>query len=224
MSTTENDDESFSQSAVMKFLDYAYEKAVDGVGIPGMDTASELAESYLSEEGTLVEQIDSLIRWQNAKSATSGFITGLGGFITMPVAIPANVSSVIFVQVRMVAAIAIMCGFNVNDDRVKTIVYACLAGNGAKELLKDVGITIGRKLTESAIKNISGATLVKINQAVGFRLFTKFGEKGAINLAKGIPFVGGLVGGTFDAVTTNIVGNVARDTFVGMVRDHIKSD
>ena len=53
-------------------------KAVDGVGIPGMDTASELAESYLSEEGTLVEQIDSLIRWQNTKSATSGFITGLG--------------------------------------------------------------------------------------------------------------------------------------------------
>ena len=52
----------------------------------------------------------------------------------------------------MVAAIAIMCGFNVNDDRVKTIVYTCLAGNSAKELLKDVGITIGRKLTESAIK------------------------------------------------------------------------
>ena len=155
-----------------------------------------------------------------------GYVTNHGEqvIITMPVAIPANVSSVIFVQVRMVAAIAIMCGFNVNDDRVKTIVYTCLAGNSAKELLKDVGITIGRKLTESAIKNISGATLVKINQAVGFRLFTKFGEKGAINLAKGIPFVGGLVGGTFDAVTTNIVGNVARDTFVGMVRDHIKSD
>lgn len=213
--------EVINQSTIMKCIDYAYEKAVNGINVPGMDTANDLADSYLNQNGSLVEQINSLIRWQNTKSATSGFVTGLGGLITMPVAIPANVSSVIFVQIRMVAAIAIMCGFNVHDDRVKAMVYSCLAGNAGKEILKDVGIQVGRKLTESAIKSISGATLTKINQAVGFRLVTKFGEKGAVNLVKVIPLVGGLVGGTFDAVTTNIVGNVARDTFVEMVEGHI---
>ena len=217
----QSEDNGITQSTIMKCVDYAYEKAVVGINIPGMDNANDLAESYLKGDGSLTDQINSLIRWQNTKSATSGFVTGLGGLITMPVAIPANVSSVIFVQIRMVAAIAIMCGFNVRDDRVKTIIYSCLAGNAGKEILKDVGIQIGRKLTESAIKNISGATLTKINQAVGFRLVTKFGEKGAVNLVKVIPLVGGLVGGTVDAVTTNIVGNVARDTFVDMVKNNI---
>jgi hypothetical protein len=47
------------------------------------------AESYLKEmnqEDTLKDCANSLIRWQNAKSATSGFVTGLGGLITMPIA------------------------------------------------------------------------------------------------------------------------------------------
>lgn len=210
-----------TQSTMMKAMDYAYDKAINGLGIPGMDTAQELADDYLQQKGTLEEQINSLIRWQNTKSATSGFVTGLGGVITMPIAIPANISSIIFVQVRMIATIAIMCGFDVKNDKVKALVYTCLAGNASKELLKDIGIQVGRKLTESAIKSISGSVIVKINQAVGFRLVTKAGQTGAINLMKTVPFIGGIVGGSFDAVTTNIVGNVARDTFLGMRVDDI---
>ncbi|MBC6658123.1 EcsC family protein [Morganella morganii] len=198
----------------MQCLDYAYTKAIDG--IPGMDTAYELANDYLKEKGELEDQINCLIRWQNTKSATSGFLTGVGGLITMPIAIPANISSVIFVQVRMIATIAIMAGYDVRDDKVKTLVYTCLAGNASKEILKDIGIQIGTKLTKSAISNISGKVLTKINQAVGFRLLTKFGEKGVINLGKCIPFIGGVIGGSFDAVTTNIIGNTARDTFLSL--------
>ena len=47
-----------------------------------------------------------------------------------------------------------------------------------------------------------------------FRLVTKFGEKGAINLGKAVPLVGGIIGGSFDSITTNTIGNVARDTFI----------
>jgi hypothetical protein len=39
---------------------------------------------------------------------------------------------------------------------------------------------------------MSSGILKKINQKVGFRLVTKFGEKGIINLSKLIPVVGGL--------------------------------
>ena len=198
--------------AIMQALDWAYSKAVDGV--PGFDSASEMAESYMREDADVVDQVNSLIRWQNAKAGTSGFLTGLGGVVTMPVSVPANLASVLFVQVRMIAAIAHMGGHDLRDDRIKSLVYACLAGNGAKEILKDVGIVVGRKLTEQAIKNISGKTLTSINQRIGFRLLTKFGEKGAINLGKALPIVGGVIGATFDAVTTNVVGNIARATFV----------
>ena len=58
-------------------LDWGYDKAVNGV--PGLDSAKELADDYLNEDGSLSEKVDSLIRWQNTKCATSGFKTNLGG-------------------------------------------------------------------------------------------------------------------------------------------------
>ncbi|WP_308617208.1 EcsC family protein [Massilia arenae] len=160
------------------------------------------------------DRVNSLIRWQNTKAGTSGFLSGLGGVMLMPVTIPANISSVMYVQVRMIAAIAKMGGHDLKDDRVKTLVYACLCGNAAKDIVKDVGIKIGTRLTEQAIKSISKEVIVKINQAVGFRLVTKFGEKGLINLGKAIPLFGGIVGATFDSVATNAIGNIARETFI----------
>lgn len=201
-----------TQNKIMELLDWSYEKAINGV--TGLDSATELAESYLKDDEPKVDQVNSLIRWQNTKAATSGFVTGLGGIITLPVAIPANIASVIFVQIRMIAAIAHIGGFDLKDDQVKTMVYACLTGNTAKEILKEVGIEIGKKVATNAIKGISGKTLTAINQKVGFKLLTKFGEKGVINLGKTVPFIGGIIGGTVDSITTNTVGNAARDTFI----------
>ena len=201
-----------TESKIMDVLNWSYDKAVQGVA--GLDSAYDLADDYLKQEGSLHAQANSLIRWQNTKAGTSGFLTGLGGIITLPVAIPANVASVMYVQIRMIAAIAHMGGYNLNDDRVKSLVFLCLTGNADKDILKDVGIVVGKKLAENAIKNISGKTIVAINKKVGFRLLTKFGEKGVINLGKAIPLLGGVVGATFDSVSTNTVGNIARNTFI----------
>ena len=201
-----------TEGVVMKALDWAYKNAVEGM--KGVDSAKTLAVGYLATEGSVRDKVNRLIRWQNTKAGTTGFITGLGGIITMPVSIPANIAVVLFVQVRMIAAIAHMSGQDISDDRVKTLVYACLAGDAAREILRDMGIVVGTKLTTSLISKISGKTLTAINQRVGFRLLTKFGEKGVINIGKAVPFVGGFIGGTVDAVSTNIIGNVARDTFV----------
>lgn len=205
--------EKLNESKLMRMLDWTYDKAING--LPGMDSASEMAEDYMAKDGSPRDHADALIRWQNLKAGTSGFLTGLGGIITLPVALPINITSVIYVQIRMIAAIAHLGGHDLRDDRVKTLVYACLAGNAGKDIIKGIGIHVGTKLTKSAIQNISGKTLSAINQKVGFRLLTKFGEKGAINLGRMVPLVGGAIGATFDSVTTNIIGNVARDTFIG---------
>ena len=195
-----------------RLLDWSYDKAVNGV--TGFATAKDLGDEYLKREGTLEEKIKSLIRWQNTKCAVSGFLSGLGGILTLPVAVPANVGSVMYVQVRMIAAIAHMCGHDVHDDRVKPLVYACLCGNAAKDILKEIGINIGTKLSKGAIKKLSFEVVKDINKAVGFRLLTKFGPKGAITLGKAVPLVGGGIGATFDAVSTNTIGKVAKKTFL----------
>lgn len=53
---------------------------------------------------------------------------------------------------------------------------------------------------------------------MGFRLITKFGEKGVVNLGKAIPFVGGLVGGSLDVVTTRAIAHNAIKLFMSKSR------
>lgn len=200
-----------SEDAMLQLLDNTYNLAVNGV--LGEDSAEELANDYLFKSSSDEEAIKKLVNWQIAKCGTSGFLSGLGGIITLPVTIPANIASVIYVQIRMIAAIAHIKGYNIKDDRVRSLVYMCLCGKGATDIAKTAGIKIGNKLTESMIKKIPGTTLTKINQKVGFRLVTRFGSKGAINMGKMIPVAGGVIGAGFDTTSTTIIANVAKKTF-----------
>lgn len=86
------------------------------------------------------------------------------GAITLPVAIPANLASVIYVQMRMIAAIAHMRGYDLKDDQVKTFVFVCLTGQAASDILKQVGIKAGERIAKQAIKKISGEVIKSINQ------------------------------------------------------------
>lgn len=200
-------------STMMQAMDWSYNKAMGG--ITGSETVDELAQYYLKGNGSLLDKVDELIRWQNAKCATSGFLTGIGGLLTLPVAIPANLASVLYVQLRMIAAIAKMGGYDIHDDRVRTLAYICLCGNSAKDVLKDIGIAAGQKFAINFLKTqISKELIYSINKAVGFRLVTKAGSTGVINLGKAVPIVGGVIGAAFDGITTNVVGEAAKRMFI----------
>jgi hypothetical protein len=201
-----------TEGTIMQALNWSYDKALGG--LPGFDTATQLGNQYATGVGSLEKQANSLIRWQVAKASTSGFVTGLGGLVTMPLTLPSDLVLVSYVQLRMVAAIAHMGSHDVHEDRVRTLAFVCLCGDAAKDVLKGVGIRVGEKLAEKAVQSVSFETIKAINRAVGFRLLTKFGQKGLINLGKAIPVAGGLVSAAFDGVATNTVGNVARDVFI----------
>jgi uncharacterized protein (DUF697 family) len=185
-----------NKGLITKTLDWAYSKAV--TGFTGVDSAYALAETYLKQKGTIEQQVDSLIRWQVAKASASGFTMGMGGLMTMPLTIPANIASVIYIQIRMISAIAHMGGYDINSDKVKSMVYICMVGNGAKELLKDVGVKVGQELLTKVIS----------------RLTVKIGEKSASSLSKAVPLVGGVIGGSIDAASTRVVGKIAKKIFI----------
>ena len=184
-------------------------------GIPRVSgSVDDLVEDYLSKYETVEEAAAALVRAQVVKCGTSGFITGFGGLITLPVAIPANLSSVFYVQMRMIAAIAVMGGYDVRSDQVKTQIYVCLTGTSVADLLKEAGINAGKQAARSAIKKIPGAVLTKINQRIGFRFITKFGEKGVVNLGKCVPLVGAVIGGGMDVASTRVIGKRAIAEFI----------
>lgn len=200
--------------AVLKLLSWAYDKAVEG-GLPKTQSAIELAEEYMQKESTPQEQANALIRAQRLKSAATGFLTGVGGIATLPVAVPASLASAVYIQLRMIAAIAHIGGQDVQDDRVKALSFACLCGNAAKDIVKTSGVKLGAKLTEQMLAKLSGEAIKKVNVTVSVKLATKLGQTGAVALSKAVPFVGGITGAVIDGVSTNIVGNIASDTFVG---------
>ena len=197
---------------MMNLLDVCYDKALQGV-LPVEKSIEELAEDYLAKTNSREKAIDKLIGYQIVLCGTNGFITGLGGLLVLPVAIPANVAGVIYVQLRMIAAIAHINGYDIYSDQVRTIAYACLTGSSAANILKNVGIKISEKMAVNALKKVPGAILIKINQQVGFRLVTKFGQKGLVNVIKMMPLVGGVVGGVFDTGMTLTIGNIAKKVF-----------
>lgn len=189
-----------NKGIIAKTLDWAYSKAVSG--FTGVDSAYDLGNSYLAQQGSLEAQVDSLIKWQVAKAATSGFVTGLGGVMIMPLTVPANIASVIYLQIRMIAAIAYMGGHDIREDRVKSLIYICMVGNGAKELLKDVSVKAGERLA------------AKIAEKVSTNIANKTSEKSVTSLGKAVPVLGGVVGGSYDAITTRVVGKVAKKIFI----------
>ncbi len=201
------------ESKALQVANWLTEKAVGGVG--PLSSAEELALEYLNDSSyeSNDKRVDSLIKWETSKNFSTGFITGLGGFATLPVAIPASLGASWVLQARMAAAIARIYGHDLNEDRVKTLILCVIIGQDIKEVCKQAGIKIGTKLTYVAIRKLPGEVLKRINQAVGFRLLTKAGEKGIINLTKLVPVVGGVVGGTFDAVTCRITAKAAREAF-----------
>ena len=201
-----------TQEDIMNLLDSCYEKCLNG--IPNISPKVEdLANNYLKKYPDKETACKAMIKNQIIKCTTSGFLTGFGGLITLPVSIPANVGSVIYVQMRMIACIAYMSDYELNSDQTQTFVYACLAGVSVNQLVKAAGVKFGIKFANNLIKKLPGKVLTKINQKVGFRFLTKFGTKGIVNLGKMVPGVGALIGGGLDYAETKIISDRAYKWF-----------
>jgi hypothetical protein len=113
----------------------------------------------------------------------------------------------------MCGAIAAIYGHSLKEDQVRTLALLAMIGDSGKEIHKDLGIKIGRRVTAAAIDRIPGRVLAEINKRVGFRLLTKAGERSLVNFAKIVPVVGGVVGGSFDATMCVGVGKTAKRIF-----------
>lgn len=201
-----------SSDSVSKVLDKCYNAALKG--IPETKTCYDLASEYLDKYSSPENAIDNFVKWQIRKCTTSGFITNLGGMITLPVAIPVNLATVWYVQLRMIATIAILSGYNPSDDEVQTLAYLCLTGTSMTKIVREAGIRAGEKFTVELIKKMPVEIVYKINRLAMQRLITKSGTTGIINLSKMVPLVGGVIGGGFDFVGTRVIATKAKDVFL----------
>lgn len=209
-------------SKMLKVMDWAFDKA--NGNIPGFGTSQEMAQKYLDKYGSVNAAIDHMVNWQITSAATAGFVTSLGGLATMPITLPANIAGVMAIQLRMIGAIAELGGYHENTEEKKTGMYLCLLGSQAGNVLSKTAGQFAVKFATASLKKLPGTVLTKINQAVGFRLVTKFGETGLVNIHKAIPILGGVVGGTVDALSTYAIAKAAKALFLNEIIDFEKQE
>ena len=153
------------------------DKAVQGIG--PLPSASDLADEYRRKTyANDAERVQALIRWAVAKNVATGFVSGLGGALTLPVTIPGSLAASLAIQAPMVGAIAEIYGHDSKDDPVRTAMLLCMLGNAMEDVVRQAGVVVGGKVAIKMLKKIPGKALIEINKRVGFRLLTKFGTKG----------------------------------------------
>jgi len=201
---------------VLDMLEWAYGRAIQGM--PGLDGAEELAKSYAARYATTDEAVATLIAWQSGKAGVAGFVTGCGGAIAMPIAMPANLLSTLYIQLRLVAAIAHLRGHDLQSAEVRTLALACMTGSKAADTLKDAGVRLGTKLTRDALGWLSPALVKHAEHAIRLPVLTSIGTAGAARLGRLVPLVGGVVAGGFDAAMTQLIGRTADRVYCQLQR------
>lgn len=104
-------------------------------------------------------------------------------------------------------------GYDIRSEEVRSVVLVTLLGSAGAAVVADLGAQLGTKAAFAALSRLPGRVLIEINKKVGFRLLTKFGTKGAINLGKFIPIGGGLLSATVNIATMRAVGQFAKHNF-----------
>jgi uncharacterized protein (DUF697 family) len=199
-----------AMAALVSALQWIYERAIDGV--PGLEGAPDLAASYQRQCATDEEAIDALVRWQVAKAAAAGFLTNLGGLATLPIALPANVLSALYIQIRMVAAIAALRGHDLKSDQVRTVVLACLCGTTLMDVMKEAGIGVGAGLAQQAVASLSTEAVRRLARIGALR---RAGN--SAHVVRLTPLIGGVVAGALDGALTRAYANAAKKLFLPII-------
>ncbi len=202
-----------SDSSAGSFVNVLLDRAIQGAG--PLSSAETLSSEYLRDHSYRDDEarVAALIRRETRKNFTSGFLTGLGGVVTFPVSIPAALGASWLIQARMAAAIAKIYGHDLASEQVRTRILLSLAGDVAREAMKDLGLKVGDKLTQRAVDQIPGRALVEINKRIGARLAAKLGGQVVLRIPRAVPVLGGVVGGSLDAVVCRMVGRTANSLF-----------
>ena len=196
--------------AASRLATWLLEKGLAGAG--PLASARDLAWAYIDDAryADNDERVDALIEREAIKNFATGFVTGVGGAVTLPVSIPSALAASWVIQARMAGAIASIYGHDLASARTHTTVLMSLAGDVAKDAMQDLGIPLGPNLTQRAVDQVPGRALVEINKRIGLRLLTRAGERSISGFSRFVPVVGGVVGGALDAVVCRMVGRTAK--------------
>lgn len=182
--------------------------AITGRGrLPGVKKA---AGKLLSRHEDAEAAISRLITEHVAMASGQGFATNWGGFFVSFATIPANITASTFVQARLVAGIAHLRGYELEDPRVRTAIAMIMLGPGAGATLISRGVLPSSPFAVATAPMFDAELDRQVCRSLVERIMNQLsGKRLGVFLGKRIPFVGGGVGAAVDGWNTHSISRHA---------------
>jgi hypothetical protein len=196
------------------FVREALHRAINGVG--PLPPAAKAADKQLREQrGNVDRAVSELIENHVRYAGAQGFLTNIGGLMTAAITIPTNITGLALVECRMIAGIAHLRGYDLDDPRVRNAVLTCLLGeDSVNRLVKKRKLSAPPMALATAPAHDPHLDRI-ISAEVASELITRVaGKRLALSVGRRIPIVGGLVGAGADGYATWKVGRYADREFL----------
>jgi hypothetical protein len=199
----------FAPGLTTTFVREALHRAIVGVG--PLPAASKAADAQLREQkGNVEKAVHEVIENHVTYAAAQGFVTNVGGLVTLAITIPTNITGLALIQCRMIAGIAHLRGYDLDDPRVRNAILTTMIGEDV------VNRMVKKRLLPAPPMAIATAPLHDpdldkiISSQVAAELISKVaGKQLVITIGRRVPIAGGFFGMGSDAYVTWKVGRYA---------------
>jgi uncharacterized protein (DUF697 family) len=191
------------------FVHQTVHRAIHGVG--PLPSAASMAEKQLEEQhGDVDRGITEVIENNTALAAGQGFLANLGGLVTVAATIPLNIAGLALLQVRMVAGIAHLRGYDLGDPRVRNAILLCTLGEETvKGLVKQRKVPGRPMLIATAPAHDPELDKLVAAEFTSALVGRVIGKRAAGTVVRRIPLAGGVWGASADGYATWQVGRYA---------------
>ena len=191
------------------FVREALRLAIDGVG--PLPPASASADKQLDRNhGDVAKAVHDIIETHVRLAGAQGFVTNLGGLVTMAVTVPTNITGLALITCRMVAGIAHLRGYDLDDPRTRVGILAMLLGEDElAKLVKSRALPAPPMAMATAPAHDPMLERLIASEVAGNILARVAGKRVAVAVGRRVPLVGGLVGAGADGFATWKAGRYA---------------
>jgi EcsC protein family len=200
------------------FVREALHRAIVGVG--PLPPASKAADAQLREQkGDVEKAVHEVIENHVRYAAAQGFVTNLGGLVTIAITIPTNITGLALIQCRMIAGIAHLRGYDLADPKVKNAILVCLLGEEVVDRQVKAKKVPAPPMALATSPGYDAATDQDVAAVVAADLLAKVaGKRLAVTVSRRIPVLGGVVGMSVDGYTTWQIGRYADRELLPLAR------